>query len=98
MGSIVSSTTPVAMDSKKAVVEKVANAVGMMNTITSNNVSFADKKNVIDNYGLDDANRKAAYALAQGGEKAFHKHVFTGTNPDGTERQLSYSEMRSLYG
>ena len=46
------------------------------------------------NTGMDEKNKKALNVLMTEGDKAFVKHVFTGEN----ERQLSYSEMRGMYG
>jgi len=45
--------------------------------------------------GMDSNNRKVLTAFAEGGEKAGMKALFT--SPDG-KRELSYSEMRMLYG
>jgi len=44
---------------------------------------------------MDAANSKAANILFTQGSQAFVKHVFTD---QGTGRELSYSEMRQLYG
>ena len=43
---------------------------------------------------MDDKNKKAFNVFLQEGNQAFVKHVFTGEN----RGQLSYSEMRMLYG
>jgi hypothetical protein len=43
---------------------------------------------------LDPANQKAAEVLVTEGNAAFIKHVF---NPTG-QQELSYAEMRNLYG
>ena len=51
-----------------------------------------------ESVGMDDTNKKAMEVLATQGPKGFMKHVFTGKNQDGSERQLSYAEMRSMYG
>jgi hypothetical protein len=44
--------------------------------------------------GMDDRNRAAMKVLVNGTKAEFIKHVSTG--PDG--KQLSYSEMRAIYG
>ena len=65
--------------------------------ITPNNET-QNNKNVptieIDLSKMDDANLKAMHVLTTEGQEAFIKQVFTGEN----EKQLTYSEMRSLYG
>lgn len=51
---------------------------------------------------MDDNNAKAAKVLFTKGEKEFVKHVFTNPEdldkPKTEQRQLSYAEMRMLYG
>jgi predicted nucleic acid-binding Zn-ribbon protein len=49
----------------------------------------------IPNKNMDEKNRKAAEVWNKQGPEAAVKHMFTDTE---TGRQLSYSEMRSLYG
>ena len=43
---------------------------------------------------MDEKNKEAIKVLAEQGDNAFIKHVFTGDN----EKPLSYSEMRARYG
>lgn len=43
---------------------------------------------------MDDKNKKAFNVFLEEGKQAFVKHVFTGENGG----QLSYSEMRMMYG
>ena len=45
--------------------------------------------------GMDDANKKAVNVMAEQGMEAAVKHMFTD---EKSGRQLSYAEMRSLYG
>ena len=47
------------------------------------------------NPNMDEANKTAAKVFNTQGEKAFLKHIFTDQE---TGRQMSYSEMRSMYG
>ena len=47
------------------------------------------------NSNMDEANKTAANVFNTQGEKAFFKHIFTDQE---TGRQMSYSEMRSMYG
>jgi len=46
---------------------------------------------------MDDANRKAVEVLNTQGDDAYMKHVFTDQKDDN-KRELSYMEMRMLYG
>ena len=46
--------------------------------------------------GMDDLNTKLLVSLKTESEKEFIKKAFT--NPYDTSKQLSYSEMRALYG
>ena len=43
---------------------------------------------------MDDKNKKAFNVFLEEGKQAFVKHVFTSENGG----QLSYSEMRMMYG
>lgn len=45
---------------------------------------------------MDEANKKALNVLQTQGQDAFIKHVFT--DPKDETKQLSYAEMRMLYG
>ena len=47
------------------------------------------------NPNMDEANKTAANVFNTQGEKAFLKHIFTDQE---TGRQMSYAEMRSMYG
>ncbi len=51
---------------------------------------------------MDENNRKAMEVLRIKGYKEFEKFVFTDPNdrdkPKDQQRQLSYAEMRALYG
>ena len=46
------------------------------------------------NSKMDEKNKEAIKVLAEQGDNAFIKHVFTGDN----EKPLTYSEMRARYG
>jgi hypothetical protein len=45
---------------------------------------------------MDPNNQKALDVLVKEGEKKFIEHVFK--DPKDPKRQLSYAEMRALYG
>lgn len=48
---------------------------------------------------MDPLNKKAVEVLANKGDEAFIKHVFTGDKEHGDEgKQLTYAEMRDRYG
>ena len=47
------------------------------------------------NPNMDEANKIAANVFNTQGEKAFLKHISTNQE---TGRQMSYAEMRSMYG
>jgi len=51
---------------------------------------------------MDPLNKKALSVCETKGEKAFVKHVFTNpedlNKPEKEQRQLTYAEMRMLYG
>ena len=51
---------------------------------------------------MDNLNKKACEVLKKEGEKKFIEHVFTHPDdhnkPKEEKRQLSYAEMRMLYG
>ena len=47
-------------------------------------------------FGMNELNRKGLVTLKTEGKEAFIKAVFT--DPTDSSKQLSYSEMRSLYG
>ena len=59
---------------------------------SKNNESKTSETNV--NTGMDEKNKKALNVQMTDGDKAFVEHVFTGENG----RQLSYAEMRGMYG
>jgi len=46
------------------------------------------------NLGMDDKNKKAFNVFLEEGNQTFVKHVFTGEGGG----QLSYAEMRMIYG
>lgn len=58
--------------------------------------------NIVEPIKMDPANREALNVLTTQGEQKFVEHVFT--HPEDREkskeeqRQLSYAEMRMLYG
>jgi hypothetical protein len=58
--------------------------------------------NFHESYKMDELNTKARVVLETKGEKAFVEHVFTNPEdndkPKEEKRQLSYAEMRMLYG
>ena len=60
-----------------------------MNTNTKNNKPITKEQTK-----MDKANQKAMYIMKTEGTEAVVKHMF---NPTG-KRQLSYAEMRSMYG
>ena len=63
--------------------------VNTMNTNTKNNKPITKEQTK-----MDKANQKAMYIMKTEGTEAVVKHMF---NPTG-KRQLSYAEMRSMYG
>tara|TARA_B100001094_G_C17424638_1_gene436266 strand:- start:152 stop:376 length:225 start_codon:yes stop_codon:yes gene_type:complete len=55
----------------------------------------SSEQNMPINPNMDEANKTAANVFNTQGEKAFLKHIFTDQE---TGRQMSYAEMRSMYG
>ena len=52
-------------------------------------------KSLADTKNMDEENKQAFNVLMNGTEKDFIKHVFTNQE---TGQQLSYAEMRMMYG
>lgn len=61
-----------------------------------------DTETVVEPVKMDELNKKAMNVLNTQGDKAFIEHVFTHPEdhdkPKEERRQLSYAEMRMLYG
>lgn len=61
-----------------------------------------DTETVVEPVKMDELNKKAANVLVTQGDQAFIEHVFTHPEdhdkPKEEKRQLSYAEMRMLYG
>lgn len=63
------------------------------NMTSTKSVVVEDSKQS-SNSKMDEKNKEAIKVLAEQGDNAFIKHVFTGDN----EKPISYSEMRARYG
>jgi len=62
--------------------------------MTSTKDGVVEDSKQSSNSKMDEKNKEAIKVLAEQGDNAFIKHVFTGDN----EKPLSYSEMRARYG
>jgi len=56
----------------------------------------------VENYAttvnMDAKNKEALMVIGTQGEQAFINHMFTEKKANGEKRQLSFSEMREMYG
>jgi len=63
---------------------------------------YRDTESVVEPMKMNELNTKAMNVLDTKGDKAFIEHVFTHPEdhdkPKEEKRQLSYAEMRMLYG
>ena len=62
--------------------------------MTSTKGGVVEDSKQSSNSKMDEKNKEAIKVLAEQGDNAFIKHVFTGDNG----KQLTYSEMRARYG
>ena len=87
--------TNITTASSVANTSSVANASSVDNASSVANVATGANGPHISLLGqMDDANKDALKVLMESGSEAFVKHCF---NPTG-KKQLTYAEMRSMFG
>jgi len=87
---------PVTEYEHKQIVNKVNNALNMLHATGTKEELTKIAQDYAKNVGMNDLNANLLVSLKTDSKEEFIKNAFT--NPYDPSKQLSYAEMRALYG